>query len=169
MEKKKNKKTTNQNKIPANVKSFLYIGCVVVAILLLAFGISLYQNSLRINNYQNVLEGVYRSSYFNMVDKVNSVSIDTDKLTNENDKDMQMQTLRSISKDCDSIVASLSLLSINSANVIDLTKFFNQLGGLADAYCDKLYNGESLSESDINQIVKVNDSLQKLKNKIISL
>lgn len=166
MEKKKDKKSTNQNKMPANVKSFLYIGCVVVAILLLAFGISLYQNSLRINNYQNVLEGVYRSSYFNMVDKVNNVSIDTDKLTNEKDKDMQMQTLRSISKDCDSIVASLSLLSINSANVIDLTKFFNQLGGLADAYCDKLYNGESLTDSDIKQIVKVNESLQKLKNKI---
>ena len=92
MEKKKNNKPTNQIKMPANVKSFLYIGCVVVAILLLAFGISLYQNSLRINNYQNVLEGVYRSSYFNMVDKVNNVSIDTDKLTNEKDKYMHMQT-----------------------------------------------------------------------------
>ena len=166
MDKKKNKQATNQNKMPAKVKSFIYIGCVVIAILLLAFGISLYQSSLRINNYQNVLEGVYRSSYFNMVDKVNSVSVETDKLTNEDDTDMQMQTLRSISKDCDSIVASLSLLSINSENVIDLTKFFNQLGGLADAYCDKLYNGEGLTDSDIKQIVAVNDSLQKLKTKI---
>ena len=164
---KKSKKYSEDQKNTQNInpkiKSFLYIGGVVIAILLLAFGISFYQNSLRLNNYQNVLEGVYRSSYFNMVDKVNSVSIDAEKLSTASTEDAQLVALRNISKDSESIVASLSLLSIDSHNVVDLTRFFNQLGGLADAFTDKIYHGESLTEQDIEQINRVCGSLNNVK------
>lgn len=164
--KKNEKKVKKSSQMSPKVKSFLYIGCVVVAILLLALGISFYQNSLRLNNYQNVLEGVYRSSYFNMVDKVNTVSIETDKLVTAQDKSAQISTLRNISKNCDAIVASLSLLSIDSENVVELTKFFNQLGGLSDAYTDKLFLGEELTDADYEQIGKITKSLNNLKGKL---
>ncbi|MBE7076548.1 MAG: hypothetical protein E7374_01505 [Clostridiales bacterium] len=136
------KKKSNAQK----VQPWLIVAIVSLIVILTCVLIAYYQvyNSSKQN--ANVLEGIYTSSYYSMVDNVNNLSVDLSKYSTLTTKQAKLSTMQDMMTDCNYILAGLSTLPINQENVISATKFFNQVNGLCEAYSTTLNKGENLTQ-----------------------
>ncbi len=134
------KKSNAQKALP-----WLIVAIVSLIVILTCVLIAYYQiyNSSKQNS--NTLEGIYASSYYSMVDNVNNLSVDVDKYSNLTTRQSKLSTLQDMVQDCNYIVSGLSVLPIDEANVTSVTKFFNQVSGLCEAYINTLNKGENLT------------------------
>lgn len=149
-----NNKTKNKSNAQKALP-WLIVAVVSLLIILTCVLIAYYQiyNSGKQN--ANILEGVYTSSYYSMVDNVNNLSVDLAKYSTLSSTQAKTETLQDMMADCNYILAGLSVLPINEENVVSATKFFNQVNGLCEAYLNKLNENKSLSieeELVFNQI-----------------
>lgn len=140
-EKNTKKKSAAQKAIPA-----LIVTIVSLLIILTCVLIAYYQvyNSSKQN--ANILEGVYTSSYYSMVDNVNNLAVDVSKYSTQTTRQAKLNTLHDMMTDCNYILAGLSTLPIDEENVSSATKFFNQVNGLCEAYTNVLNKGETLTQ-----------------------
>lgn len=139
------KKTKNKSKAQKAVP-ILIVAVVSLVVILTCVLIAYYQiyNSSKQN--ANILEGVYASSYYSMVDNVNNLAVDVAKIATLSSEQAQIETMSDIKGDCNYILAGLSVLPIDEQNVVASTKFFNQVSGVCDAYTTQLNKGESLTQ-----------------------
>ena len=139
------KKTKNKSKAQKAVP-VLIVSVVSLVIILVCVLIAYYQiyNSSKQN--ANILEGVYTSSYYSMVDNVNNLAVDVAKYSNLSTNQAKIATMTDIKGDCNYILAGLSVLPIDEENVISATKFFNQINGICDAYTAQINKGENLTQ-----------------------
>jgi len=139
------RKTKNKSKAQKAVP-ILIVAVVSLVIILTCVLIAYYQiyNSGKQN--ANILEGVYTSSYYSMVDNVNNLSVDVAKYSTLSTEQSKVAAMSDIKVDCNYILAGLSVLPINEENVISATKFFNQVNGVCDAYIAQIYKGEKLTQ-----------------------
>ena len=124
---------------------WLIVAVVSLLIILTCVLIAYYQVYSSSKQNANILEGVYTSSYYSMVDNVNNLAVDLSKYSTLNTKTAKSSTIQDMMVDCNYILAGLSILPINEENVVSATKFFNQVNGLCDAYLKQINNGEMLS------------------------
>ncbi len=138
---KNTKKKSNAQK----VQPILIVVIVSLLIILTCVLIAYYQvyNSNKQN--ANVLEGVYTSSYYSMVDNVNNLSVDLAKYSTLSTTKAKTDTIQDMMLDCNYILAGLSILPIDEENVVAATKFFNQVNGLCEAYLKQMNNGKYLA------------------------
>ncbi len=139
------KKTKNKSKAQKAVP-ILIVAVVSLVVILTCVMIAYYQiyNSSKQN--ANILEGVYASSYYSMVDNVNNLAVDVAKYSTLSTNQAKVETMTDIKGDCNYILAGLSVLPINEENVISATRFFNQVSGVCDAYSAQLNRGENLTQ-----------------------
>ena len=139
------KKTKNKSKAQKAVP-ILIVAVVSLVIILTCVLIAYYQiyNSGKQN--ANILEGVYTSSYYTMVDNVNNLSVDVAKYSTLSTEQAKAATMSDIKADCNYILAGLSVLPIDEENVVSATKFFNQINGVCDAYIAQIQKGEKLTQ-----------------------
>lgn len=157
-----NKKTKNKSNAQKLVP-ILIVAVVSLVVILVCVLIAYYQvyNSSKQN--ANILEGVYTSSYYSMVDNVNNLSVDLAKYSNLNTNQAKIKTMTDIKGDCNYILSGLSVLPINEENVISATKFFNQINGVCDAYTSQIYRGENLTQEQELIFDKIALVLEKIK------
>ncbi len=155
------KKSNAQKMIPG-----LIVIIVSLLIILTCVLIAYYQvyNSSKQN--ANVLEGVYTSSYYSMVDNVNNLAVDVSKYSTLTTKQAKLNTLQDMMLDCNYILAGLSVLPIDEVNATSATKFFNQVNGLCEAYSNTLYKGESLTQEEELVFDKIGLVLSKIKENL---
>ena len=160
-EKNTKKKSTAQKAIPA-----LIVTIVSLLIILTCVLIAYYQvyNSSKQN--ANILEGVYTSSYYSMVDNVNNLAVDVSKYSTLTTQQSKLETLQDIMLDCNYILAGLSVLPIDEENATSATKFFNQVNGLCEAYSNTLYKGETLTQEEELIFDKIGLVLGKIKENL---
>lgn len=141
MDRQTKKKSNAQKALP-----WLIVAIVSLIIILTCVLIAYYQiyNSSKQNS--NTLEGIYASSYYSMVDNVNNLAVDVAKYGNLTTNESKMSTMQDMVQDCNYIVSGLSVLPIDEANVTSVTKFFNQVSGLCEAYIKTLSTGGNLSQ-----------------------
>lgn len=139
------KKTKNKSKAQKAVP-ILIVAVVSLVIILTCVLIAYYQiyNSGKQN--ANILEGVYTSSYYTMVDNVNNLSVDVAKYSTLSTEQAKAASMSDIKADCNYILAGLSVLPIDEENVVSATKFFNQINGVCDAYIAQIQKGEKLTQ-----------------------
>ncbi|MBO5955132.1 MAG: germination protein YpeB [Clostridia bacterium] len=137
----KTKKKSNAQK----VLPWLIIAVVSLVIILTCVLIAYYQVYSSSKQNANILEGVYTSSYYSMVDNVNNLAVDISKYSTLSTNKAKTSTIQDMMVDCNYILAGLCILPINEENVISATKFFNQVNGLCEAYLNQLNDGENLS------------------------
>ncbi len=140
---KTKKKSNAQKLIP-----WMLVAIISLLVVLTCVLIAYYQVYKSGKQKANVLEGVYASSYYSMVDNVNNLSVDLAKYSNLSTVDSKRETINDMMIDCNYIMAGLSILPINEENVVSATKFFNQVNGLCEAYNRKLNNGVGLTISE---------------------
>lgn len=141
-------KSTEKKSRAEKALPFLIVAVVSMAVIMTCVLIAYYQVYKSSKQNANILEGVYASSYFSMVDNVNNLSIDIDKFSNAGTKDMKIRLMQRMKLDCNYILAGLSTLPISHDNVVDSTKFFNQINGVCEAYSTKLFSGGDLTSEE---------------------
>lgn len=145
-ENEKTKKKSNAQKAIAP----LVVAVVSLLVILTCVLIAYYQVYSSSKQNANILEGVYTSSYYSMVDNVNNLSVDLSKYSKMTTNKSKRLTIQDMMVDCNYILSGLSILPINEENVVAATKFFNQVNGLCEAYLNVLNENKSLSiEQDL--------------------
>jgi len=139
------KKTKDKSKAQKTVP-ILIVAVVSLVIILTCVLIAYYQIYTSSKQNSNILEGVYASSYYSMVDNMNNLAVDVSKYSNLSTNQAKVATMTDIKGDCNYILAGLSILPIDEENVISATKFFNQISGLCDAYTAQINRGENLTQ-----------------------
>ena len=139
-EKETKKKSNAQKAIPA-----LIVAIVTLVIILTCVLIAYYQVHKSNKQNANILEGVYTSSYYSMVDNVNNLHVDLSKYSTLSTNQAKINTIQDMQTDCNYIVAGLSVLPIEEETVVSATKFFNQVSGVCEAYTTVLNKGQNLS------------------------
>jgi len=140
-ENEKTKKKSNAQK----AMPWMIVAIVSLLIILTCVLIAYYQvyNSSKQN--ANILEGVYASSYYSMVDNVNNLAVDLSKYSTLSTEQAKLETMQDMMVDCNYILAGLSVLPIDEENVVSATRFFNQVNGVCEAYSRKINNNKSLT------------------------
>ena len=139
----------NQTKKKSNAQKavpLLIVAVVSLLIILTCVLIAYYQVYTSSKQNANVLEGVYTSSYYSMVDNVNNLAVDLSKYSTLSTNKAKTTKIQDMMEDCNYILAGLSVLPINEENVVSTTKFFNQVKGLCEAYLNVLNDGKSLTQ-----------------------
>lgn len=134
------KKSNAQKAIPP-----LVVAVVSLLIILTCVLIAYYQVYSSSKQNANVLEGVYTSSYYSMVDNVNNLSVDLAKYSTLSTAKAKTNTIQDMMIDCNYILAGLSVLPIDEENVVSATKFFNQVNGLCESYLNILNENKTLT------------------------
>ena len=114
-DKEKNKSNVNQDKDTKKksnaqkTQPILIVVIVSLLIILTCVLIAYYQvyNSGKQN--ANILEGVYTSSYYSMVDNVNNLSVDLAKYSTLSTTKAKTNTIQDMMVDCNYILAGLSI------------------------------------------------------------
>lgn len=157
---KTKKKSKAQKAVPILIVSVVSLVIILVCVLIAYYQI---YNSSKQN--ANILEGVYTSSYYSMVDNVNNLAVDVAKYSNLSTNQAKIATMTDIKGDCNYILAGLSVLPIDEENVVAATKFFNQINGVCDAYTAQLNRGESLSQEQELIFDKIGLVLGEIKSR----
>lgn len=137
---KTKRKSNAQKAIP-----IMTVAIIALVVILTCVLIAYYQIYSSSKQNANILEGVYTSSYYSMVDNVNNLAVDVSKYSTLSTKQAKLNTLQDMMTDCNYILAGLSVLPINQENVIAATKFFNQVNGVCEAYSTILNKNENLT------------------------
>ena len=101
-DKETKKKSNAQKAIPG-----LIVAIVSLLIILTCAIIAYYHVYTSSKQNANVLEGVYSSSYYSMVDNVNNLHVDVSKFSTLTTKQSKLNTLQDIMADCNYILAGL--------------------------------------------------------------
>lgn len=152
------KKSNAQKAIPP-----LIVAVVSLVIILTCVLIAYYQIHSSSKQNANILEGVYTSSYYSMVDNVNNLSVDLSKYSNLSTMKAKYGAIQDMMKDCNYILAGLSILPIDEENVISATKFFNQVNGLCENYLNILNENKDLSVEQELMFDKIALVVNKIK------
>lgn len=158
-DKETKKKSAAQKAMPIFIVAIVSLVVILVCVL-----IAYYQVYKSGKQNANILEGVYASSYYSMVDNVNNLSVDMAKYPTLTTKQAKLNNMQDMRKDCNYILAGLSILPIDEENVTTATKFFNQINGLCEAYSKELGASGSLSQEQELMFDKIALVLEQLKN-----
>ncbi len=161
MDKNTKKKSNAQKAMPVMI-----VVIVSLVIILICTLIAYYQVNKSSKQNANILEGVYTSSYYSMVDNVNNLSVDLAKYPNLSTKQAKLSTMADMSEDCSYILAGLSVLPINQENVVSATKFFNQVNGVCQAYTKALVDNKMLSQEEELVFDKIGLVVGKIKTNL---
>lgn len=140
-ENEKTKKKSNAQK----AMPWMIVAIVSLLIILTCVLIAYYQVYKSSKQNANILEGVYASSYYSMVDNVNNLAVDLSKYSTLSTEQSKLETMQDMMVDCNYILAGLSVLPIDEENVVSATKFFNQVNGVCEAYSKKINSNKSLT------------------------
>lgn len=138
------KKTKNKSNAQKAMPIMIVL-IVTLVIILTCVLIAYYQVYTSSRQNANILEGVYSSSYYSMVDNVNNLAVDCAKYSNMSTTEGKLTTMSNIKADCNYILAGLSVLPIDEENVSASTRFFNQVNGVCDAYIAQINSGKELT------------------------
>ena len=142
----------------------LIVAVVSLIVLLMCVLIAYYQVYYSGQQNANILEGVYSSSYYSMVDNVNNLSVDLSKYSTLSTNAAKRDTLQDMMVDCNYIIAGLSILPIEEQNVVSATKFFNQVNGVCEAYLSQLSENNNLTLEQELLFDKIGLVVEKIKS-----
>ena len=160
--------TTREKKMSSAQKMvpILITSIVVLVIALGATLIAFFKLREMDKESSKTLESVYSSSYYSMVDSVNNLQVSADKFETVISSSAQRDLLRDMEQDCAYVVAGLSVLPIDAENSNAAIKFFNQIGGMCEAYIKIIDKGESLSTEQVLLVDKAEYALSIIKSKL---
>ncbi len=165
-EQNSNVQTDKQTKQKSNAQKavpWFIVAIVALLVILTCTLIAYYQVYKSSKKNANILEGVYASSYYSMVDNVNNLAVDISKYSTLSTRQSKISTLQDMMVDCNYVLAGLSVLPINEENVVATTKFFNQINGLCEAYLKVLNNNKNLTQEQELMFDKIAIVLAELK------
>ena len=114
-------------------------------------------------NYRNQLENNYMKSFYEMVDGIDSLEVDTSKLVATTSLKTQRELLGGMYNTCGVLVNNINLLPINYNNLTEINKFINTAGGYYYSLLLKNYSGNALTNSDYTQINTIHNRIKEIQ------
>lgn len=156
-------KETKQKSNAQKAIPWFIVAIVALLVILTCTLIAYYQVYTTSKKNANILEGVYASSYYSMVDNVNNLAVDISKYSTLTTRQAKLNTLQDMMGDCNYVLAGLSVLPISHDNVVATTKFFNQINGVCEAYTKVLNKNQDLTQEQELLFEKIALVLAELK------
>ena len=156
----------NQNK-PKSRKSKAIIGLSiatgVLALTTLGFGIGYGVTQSQASQYSIQLENIYKRNYYELVENINSVDMKISKLLASSSEEYQAKMLTEVSQTSKQMQSNIASLPLSSDNMIMSVRFINQMSGYTQILEEKLSEGGTLSEEDIDVLNQIHDTLTEMK------
>ncbi len=127
--------------------------------LAVAYGITMNDAT----SYATQIENVYKKNYYELVDSVNSADTDISKLLASDDEDYQAKLLTSLAQEANSMQSNIANLPLTGDNILESVKFINQMSGYTQTLEEKLVQGGTLSESDLETLTAMHETLTEMK------
>ena len=125
------------------------------------------------NKYTMQLENVYQKNFYELVDNIESISLEMSKVVATNSSSKQEEILEGIYVACVSAGANLNALPIQNEKLTKVNNHINVVGGYSGSLVNRLKKGESLGSADFQNISDLFDesrqTLYDLNNFISSL
>lgn len=125
----------------------------------IAYGVSMSQG----NDYATQLENVYKKNYFELVENANSVDTNISKLLASDDQRYQAKMLAEISQDAKEMQGNIASMPLSGNSIMESVRFINQMSGYTHILEEKIQSGEPLSQSDLDVLQKMHESLTEMK------
>ena len=127
----------------------------------LAIGLGISEKNS--SNYQDKLENVYQSNFYSLLDSVNNLDNKLSKLNNSSSSSYQRKLLLEASSNASEAEISIASLPLSQNDIQDTVKMVNQISGYTTTLADKLAQGESLTDDDMQTLENVSQSVSALK------
>lgn len=165
IEEKKFKENENANKVRNYKKAVvgLTIATSILGASTVGLGIAYGITQSQASSYSLELENIYKKNYFELVDTVNTVDTKISKLLASDNETYKAKTLNEISQGAKEMQSSIAALPLTGENIIQSVRFINQLSGYTQVLEEKMAKGGTLTESDLNTLSELHDSLTEMK------
>ena len=127
----------------------------------LAIGLGISEKNS--SNYQYKLENVYQSNFYSLLDSVNNLDNKLSKLNNSSSSSYQRKLLLEASSNASEAEISIASLPLSQNDIQDTVKMVNQISGYTTTLADKLAQGQSLTNDDMQTLENVSQSVSALK------
>lgn len=127
----------------------------------LAIGLGISEKNS--SNYQYKLENVYQSNFYSLLDSVNNLDNKLSKLNNSSSSSYQRKLLLEASSNASEAEISIASLPLSQNDIQDTVKMVNQISGYTTTLADKLAQGQSLTDDDMQTLENVSQSVSALK------
>lgn len=127
----------------------------------LAIGLGISEKNS--SNYQDKLENVYQSNFYSLLDSVNNLDNKLSKLNNSSSSSYQRKLLLEASSNASEAEISIASLPLSQNDIQDTVKMVNQISGYTTTLADKLAQGQSLTNDDMQTLEKVSQSVSAIK------
>lgn len=104
------------------------------------------------NKYTMQLENLYQKNFYELVDNIESVSLEMSKVVATNSSSKQEEILQGVYVSCVLAGANLNALPIQNKKLTKVNNHINIVGGYVVSLIEKLENGEKLSSDDFKNI-----------------
>ncbi len=154
----------NNKGIGGWIAAVVSLGCTVLVLA----GLLTLTVFTPIDDYLNNNTAIEKS-FYDLVGYVDNLDVNLSKLTVSQDNGEKQKILGEVRVQSNLATASISSLPLQDEDKFYTTKFINQVGDFAKYLNNKLIDGKSLSQSDIDTINKMYEITNKLKGELSSL
>ena len=144
----------------------LTVAVSILAVTTAGLGIAYGVTQSQANTYGTQLESIYKQNYYDLVDNVNNADMEISKLVNSNDTAYQKKLLLEIADAANSMQNNMSMLPLTGENVLDSVRFVNQLSGYTQTLEEKVANGGTLSDDDVETLKELHETLISMKQNL---
>lgn len=164
-ENKKFQENEKENKIRhyKNAVIGLTIATSILGASTLGLGIAYGITQSQASSYSLELENIYKKNYYELVDSVNTVDTKISKLLASDNEDYKAKTLNEISQGAKEMQSNIAALPLSGDNVLQSVRFINQMSGYTQILEEKMAKGGTLTESDLQTLSDLHDSLTEMK------
>ncbi len=161
-EKTENRKSKKKNKYKGAVIG-LSIATGILGASTVGLGIAYGVSMSQAGDYSTQLENIYKKNYFELVENANSVDTNISKLLASDDQKYQAKMLAEISQDSKEMQGNIAAMPLSGDSIMQSVRFINQMSGYTQILEEKIQSGEPLSQSDLEVLEKMHESLTEMK------
>lgn len=140
---------------------------IVLAIVSGVLAVGYIGSMTTLNTYATQLENGYQRSVYELISQVNSIENNLSKAIVSTGTSSREKLFNQIYTSCTKASEELSRLPINHESVNKTTNFINQMGGFSFYAENKLKNGKTLTQDDLDSLQGLYDTsvyIQKVLN-----
>ncbi len=156
------KKSSGKNKYKGAVIG-LSIATGVLGLSTIGLGIGYGMSMSQANSYSLQLENIYKKNYYELVDTVNTADMNISKLLASSSEDYQAKMLNDLAQGAKEMQSNIAALPLSSDNIVESVRFINQMSGYTQTLQEKVAKGGELTESDLNTLNDMHESLTEMK------
>lgn len=144
----------------------LALSTSIFALSTIGLGVAYAIKSEQANSYKLSLENVYEKNFYNLLDSVNTAENDLSKVLASSGSTYQSKLLNSVAKASNEAQISVSALPLTQSDIYDMVKMVNQIYGYTSTLSEKISQGQSLTQSEIESLENVYQNILILKNRL---